>query len=392
MSGPVWIVVLVRSVTSSERRAGRERTSVTVSPRPLVLIVDDDDDIRRLMRLSLSKHFEVLEATDGLEAIALVTAHDVEVVVADVMMPGLSGIEAVPLLKGKARVPPRVLLLTALDDQEHRNRGLEAGADDYLIKPLDRRELELRVQLWVRLGRQERVIRQQLEAMSQLQAMKDDLTALLVHDLRNPLTGASAALQLLEATVPAAEREVLLLGKNSINRVMEGVSDLLKVRMLEKGELPLERGRCAPVAVARAAAAAVRAAALERALELNVEGPADLEVSADAKLLSRALENLIINALRHTRERVDVDVAADGPWVRIAVRDRGPGVPDFLKAELFDMFGSVKLKSSGGRRGHGLGLYLVRLVARAHAGDVEVSDRAGGGASFVISLPASLEK
>jgi signal transduction histidine kinase len=355
-------------------------------PKPLVLVVDDDEAIRRLVKLALVQRFDVIEAADAFEAIDLVGKHDVEVVVIDVMMPGMTGVEAVPKLKAKARGPLPVLLLTALDDQESRNLGLEAGADDYLAKPVDRRELVLRVQNFVRLRRQEQLIRSQLSALTDLQALKDDLTALLVHDLRNPLTAVKGAFQLLEENVVPEDRDIFRLGKSALDRVMEAVSDLLKVRMLEKGQLTLER---VPTVVSDLAANVIetlRAAALDGKVNVQLTGAGDTAIEVDAKLVKRALENLLINAFRHTAGVVDVSVIGDERGVTLIVADRGPGVPDFLKGELFDMFGSLALQKAGARRGHGLGLYLVRLVAQAHGGTVVVRDRAGGGAEFVVTL------
>ncbi|MFO0595057.1 MAG: hybrid sensor histidine kinase/response regulator [Myxococcaceae bacterium] len=357
--------------------------------RPRVLVVDDDEIIRRLVKVTLAQKYEVFEAPDAPTAIELVGQHDIEVVVIDVMMPGMTGMEAVPKLRERAKNPIYVLLLTALHDQQSRNQGLEAGADDYLAKPMDRKELVLRVQNFVRLGRQERLIRQQLESLSQLQALKDDLTALLVHDLRNPLTAVSSAFQLMESSIPESERELFNLGKNALKRVMEGVSDLLKVRMLEKGELQLERSTFEPKELAEEVVQTLKAAALDGKIDVAVVSPPGVTLNADAKLLKRALENLLINAFRHTRGKVDVIIEPTADAVLVSVADRGPGVPDFLKGELFDMFGSLKLKESGGRRGHGLGLYLVRLVARAHGGDVVVKDRESGGAVFQLSFPKS---
>ena len=355
--------------------------------KPLVLVVDDDESIRRLVRLALSQRFRVLEAESGVEALTLVEQNDVEVVVIDVMMPGMTGLQACPQLKAKARGPLPVLILTALDDQANRNAGLEAGADDYLTKPIDRRELVLRVQNFVRLRRQEQLIRQQLESLSQLQALKDDLTALLVHDLRNPLTAVKSAFQLMEPQIVEADRDIFLLGKNALNRVMEGVSDLLKVRMLEKGQLQLERSPTDLEDLANSVVTTLRTAALDGNIDVRVQATGDVTGSVDAKLLRRALENLLINAFRHTRERVDVEVTGTETQLTLSVCDRGAGVPDFLKGELFDMFGSLALQKAGGRRGHGLGLYLVKLVAQAHCGGVVVTDRPGGGAAFVISFP-----
>lgn len=357
--------------------------------RPTILVVDDEADLRRLVRLMLGPSYQVLEAGDANEAIALVAANDVEVAIVDVMMPGKTGIEALPLLREKAKRRLAVLFLTALNDQEHRNQALEAGADDYLAKPVDRRELVLRVQHFVRLGRQERLIREQLESLSQLQALKDDLVAMLVHDLRNPLAAVTSVLQMLEPKIPEHERELFLLGQKAVHRVLTGVNDLLKVRMLERGELPLERAPVDAASLVKQVVDTMSGTALSSKVEIGVDATPEVTLSADEKLLARALENLVANALRHTRQRIDLEVRAEGGSVTFAVHDRGPGVPDFLKAELFDMFGSVALKKAGGRRGHGLGLYLVRLVARAHGGEVTVHDREGGGATFALTVPAA---
>src|SRR2546430_1789074 len=115
------------------------------------------------------------------------------------MMPEQDGFPTCRLMKSEPRDPfLPIILVTALGEQEDRNRGLEAGADDFLTKPVDRRELLLRVRAFLRLREQEKVIRSQLEQMQRLQSAKDDLVALLVHDLRSPLAGIIAHLQLLQ--------------------------------------------------------------------------------------------------------------------------------------------------------------------------------------------------
>jgi two-component system, sensor histidine kinase and response regulator len=366
------------------------RHSSAREAKPLVLIVDDEAAVRRLLVASLRDRFEVMEAATAAEALEAVRARDVEVVVSDVMMPAMSGLTACPLLKAAARGPLPVLLLTALDDQQSRNAGLEAGADDYLTKPIDRRELVLRVQNFVKLGRQERLIRTQLESLSQLQALKDDLTALVVHDLRNPLTAVRSAFQLLAPHATEKERPLIDLGRHAVDRVMDGIGDLLKVRMLEKGHLTLARSRCALDQLAHETVHTLHAAAIDRHVEVSITAIGDVEAEVDQPLLRRALENLLINAFRHTRERVDLAIEGDAERMTLSVGDRGPGVPDYLKGELFDMFGSLKLKQSGTRSGHGLGLYLVKLVSEAHGGNVVVKDREGGGAAFVITLPRAV--
>jgi signal transduction histidine kinase len=121
-------------------------------------------------------------------------------------------------------------------------------------------------------------------------------------------------------------------------------------------------------------------------LHWTVEG--DTLATVDEKLVKRSVENLLSNALKYTApgSQVDVQVRNHAGQVEIEVADRGPGIPDPLKGVLFQRFGSVEAKRGNHRRGVGLGLYLVKLVAEAHEGGVSVHDRPGGGAVFRMRL------
>src|SRR5438874_8307428 len=167
-------------------------------PRPAVLVVDDETMNRSLFRATLGASCEVIEAASGRQALELLQKRRVDLVLLDVMMPEMNGYDVCKRIKELSTEYLPVLLVTALGEQEDRNRGLEAGADDFLSKPVDRRELLLRTRAFLRLREQEKVIRSQLEQLQRLQHAKDDLVALLVHDLRSPLAGIIAHLQLLQ--------------------------------------------------------------------------------------------------------------------------------------------------------------------------------------------------
>jgi len=127
----------------------------------------------------------------------------VDLVLLDVMMPQMSGMDVCRIIKraaGEGAYVP-VLLLTALGAQEDRNRGLAAGADDFLTKPVDRHELLLRVRSFIKLRLQDELIRHQLDELRALDALKDDLVSLMVHDLRNPLSGLVGFLDVMQAEV-----------------------------------------------------------------------------------------------------------------------------------------------------------------------------------------------
>ena len=345
---------------------------------------------RALIRGTIGGFCEVVEAGGGAEALETLKARPIDLVLLDVMMPQLNGYEVCQRIKAEAGEYLPVILVTALGDQEDRNRGLEAGADDFLTKPVDRRELLLRTRAFLRLREQDKIIRQQLEEVRRLQAAKDDLVALLVHDLRSPLAGIVAHLQLLAEELsgrPAADvQQAMRAADTALGRLEE----TLQIRLLEEGRLPVKRSPVQLDALVRDSVSPLEAIARRKNVKLtrNVEGEpmADL----DAGLVRRSLENLISNALKYTPSGGDVEVALrriDG-HVEIEVADRGPGVPDDVKPRMFEKFGSVEAKKGGMRKGIGLGLYMVKLVAQGHDGSVAVEDRPGGGSVFRVILGA----
>ena len=355
-----------------------------------ILVVDDDDLHRALVRSALEGMGLVLEAPDAEVALRVLKESPVDLVVLDVVMPGATGFELCRKIKELTGDKVPVLLATALRDREHRVAGLSAGADDFLSKPLDRAELRLRVDLFLRLRRQEKQIRQQLVELQRLDALKDDLVSVLVHDLKHPLSGVFAWLSLARDSAPAETAADLDLALADAGRVRDAVNDLLQIRALEQGQL---RPSCGPEpldALVAAAADSLRGAARERQLTLQVSAPSD-SAELDATLVRHALENLIANAIKFAPAGSAVEITATvaEDQVHVAVLDRGPGVPDQHKAELFAKFRTLDPAAARARRGFGLGLYLVQLVAEAHGGSAGVHDRPGGGAAFELTLPRS---
>ena len=370
--------------------------------RRRVLVVDDDAPNRALLEAFLEREHHVLQASTGPEALDVCGREPVDLVLLDVVLPGLGGFEVCRALKARAERYLPVILLTGLADQEHRNAGLEAGADDFLGKPYDRRELLLRVRAFLRIREQEARIREQeerlraqLDALSQLQALKDELFALVVHDVRNPLTGALGYVDLLltEVTRRGDERlarwaEKALEGARKVEEVLASV---LEVQLLESGSVPVRRTRTTLRPIVEDAVSSLGGVAAGNSVQLNVQAEHDAAIEADARLLRRAIENLLANALKYSPPRGAVDIAirrADR-WIELTVSDRGPGIPDHLKEVLFQKFGSVEARSGQARRGHGLGLHLVKLVASAHGGSSGLSDREGGGTTFTLRLPTA---
>jgi two-component system, OmpR family, sensor kinase len=218
-------------------------------------------------------------------------------------------------------------------------------------------------------------------------ARQRDFVADASHELRTPLTSILANLELLETELEGERREMAESALRSSRRMRRLVADLLLLARADAGrEAPL-----APVdlsAVAREAAAEASALSSDHPLSLDLPRPVTVNGVADD--LHRLAGNLVENALLHTPPGTPVTVSArrDGDSAVLEVADRGPGVPEELRERVFDRFASGAGDGAGGR-GSGLGLAIVKAVADAHGGTVELSVADGGGARFVVTLPAT---
>jgi two-component system sensor histidine kinase/response regulator len=376
----------------TDERVGR-REAVRGLERPVVLLVDDDHRNLALARAHLEAEYDVLEARSGPEALAICGARNVDLVVLDLMMPGMDGFEVCRALKERgSRDFLPVLLVTASAEPEDRHRGLEAGADDFLGKPVNRQELRLRVRNFVTMRRHQQLLLAQYEELRSLSELKDDLVTLMVHDLRNPLTGVLGLLHILELDVEDPQlRADVEAARASAEKLRETLDDMLQVRLLEEGRLELSRSSEEVASLVGAAIASVEGAARLARLELLQALSPGLIVNGDCRLLRRAIENLLTNAIKFSPagESIGVETQLAPGRLEIRVVDRGRAVPPESRDRLFDKFGGTLAQRPSDRRGYGLGLYFVRLVAEAHGGRVSVAEREGGGTIMSLSLPQS---
>lgn len=363
--------------------------SVEAQEPASVLVADDEPSNRTLLRQVLARgDYRVREAEDGFAALRCAREERPDAVLLDVMMPGMDGFQVCRTLKADpelAAVP--VVLVTSLDGREDRLQGVEAGADDFLVKPIDPREVLFRVRNAVRTHRLFREVEDSYRRLHELESLRDNLTHMLVHDFRSPLQSVLGYLRLLR--MDAVERltrdETGFLDRamSCAELLTEMVGATLDVSRMEGEGMPLNRQPMVLSDVARRAAADVAGIAQETPIRIEEHG--ELRVEADPDVVRRVLMNLLANALKFSPPGEAVVVYVDGN--RVEVHDRGPGIPADERERIFDKFVQLKAWEDGGRHSSGLGLTFCQLAVQAHGGRIGVDCPPQGGSTFWFTLP-----
>jgi signal transduction histidine kinase len=349
-----------------------------------VLVVEDNADMRSYLQRRLAEHFRVVTCCNGREALERIAEQAPDLVLADVMMPEVSGVELCQRLKEDrttSGIP--VILITAHRDMDRTLEGFRSGADDYLTKPFNFQELLARIQVQLRLADMARQL-----ARQQKGEVLNLVAAGLAHEVRNPVnailnaagpladllqlpptdeTRAGAA-ELLEAIRESAQRIDLLVGDVlGVSRPHpEETASWSVAEALESTLRLLRCKHCQPISVHRTFAH--QAAVFGRTSQLN-----------------QVLLNLLDNAVRAAGPGGTVWVTTDqsNGTFRLRVRDNGPGVSLALRERIFDPL----FTTSAAKGSTGLGLYITRRIVTEHGGRVEVRSPAEGGAEFIVELP-----
>lgn len=367
---------------------------------PRILVVDDSFEHRMVADGFLSSAgYRVSHAGSGEAALAAVEADPPDLVCLDVRMPGLDGIAVTQAFRADpATLHLPVLILTADTDPQTQRQALAAGADDYLVKPLRRVELLLRVRALLRiqsltrdLRRQKRRTEQQRDQLVDALQLRQQLFAMVVHDLKNPLAGMRGNLGLVRrsAGLSPDQQEALTDVDEAAEWMQRMVLQILDLTRPDGVGIEVDcEAVDAETLLARVASSARRQLAeLDRRLEIQVVEGAQT-VWADPGLLRRLVANLVDNAGRFAPRGTAVRVCArlcEAGW-RLEVDDEGPGVEPDKRAVIFDPYTRLERSS---RQTRGLGLAFCRLAAEAHGGRIGVTDRPGGGARFWVELPAA---
>jgi signal transduction histidine kinase len=364
--------------TEEFMRAGPSRAA------PLALVAEDNPDLRALLADVLAARYRVHAVADAEKALELAPELKPDVVVSDIAMPGMTGIELTRALRAleETRTTP-IILVTARGDVQTVLEGFDAGADDYLTKPFHGRELLARVEVHLRV----RQVLKQLAHQERLAAL-GVVAASVAHNVRNALIPLTSGLPAVRDRVSAAfdepTREMWEIMESSAERIEQLSTDLLDLSRIDRSTL----GRFEP---GKGLAASVRlvSAKLPSSVQVTTEVDESVTMFGRPGDLNHVFLNLIDNAARAVGEKGKIRVRGrreNGVYI-IDVSDSGAGVDPEIAEKIFEPFVTTR----GVGEGTGLGLAIARDVVEQHRGKIEVGPSDLGGASFTIRLPLNNE-
>ena len=386
-----------------------------------VLIVDDERRNRELLEVMLKPEgFLLQSAASGEEALAMVARQPPDLILLDVMMPGMDGYEVARRIKSDlAAVSIPIIMVTALDDHKARVLGLGAGAEDFLSKPVDRAELQVRVRNLLRLKAYSDKLRATLAA---LESSNDQLAGALAeagearlmaehannaktvflramsHELRTPLNAISGYTEILELGIrgvvnPEQVKDLARI-KRAADYLLRLINDILTIARLE-GARPLDVISIPVTAVLAEVEGLCALQARANGLTLTVT-PCERElfVAADAERFQQILLNLVTNAIKFTPAEGSVAVTCDDDagMVRVRVSDTGVGIRPADIDRVFEPFIQIdRHLTTATQQGVGLGLSISRELARAMRGSLTLESVEGVGSVFTLTLPIASE-
>jgi two-component system sensor histidine kinase/response regulator len=359
-----------------------------------ILVVDDQPANLQIVGAVLGNlGCEIIPASDGATALKRVALRMPDLILLDLLMPGMSGCEVCVQLKENPEwkdIP--VIFLSAADDKDLIVRALDSGGVDYITKPFNQAELISRVRTQLAL----KTARDQLK---QLAEDKDELLGILAHDLKNHLGGMNMSAELLRNRIEHFRDERLTRLSENILRSGAQLLAFLKEFLANASTDNIFTPKLGVVNLVEIAGAVVQQyqeTAQRKRLEIQTDFPATaVNVLADASALDQALDNLLSNAVKFSPLDKIIFVSirlTKGNRVECVIRDEGPGFSAEDKVRMFRRYGRLSARPTGGEPSTGLGLSIVRKVVQAMSGELLCESNPGQGATFTICLPRPVSK
>lgn len=342
--------------------------------------------------------YALAEGDSGERALVLYEQFKPDLVLLDVMMPGIDGFETCRRLKKiyGSRCAP-IIFITAKSESDDVVEGLGAGGVDYLPKPFKAKEVLARIRS--HLHNQALVEQQKLlvEQLSQANAEKNKFLGMAAHDLRNPLASIRGLTEFLRdgsvGPLNADQQDLIETIHGASQSMLELVNELLDVATIEAGELKMHLDAVDLAALIGKSVGLMNMEAAKKKTVLNfAPGSTVPKLMIDSAKMRQVIDNLLSNAIKYSPPGAMITVMLSADEARgtctFAVQDQGPGIPEGERDRLFKDFSRLSVRPTGGEKSTGLGLAICRKIVEAHHGTISAENLPTKGCEFRVVLPA----
>ncbi len=389
---------------------------------PDILIVDDIEHNIFTLRSLIESHFEanIIEATSGEQVLRILNERSIDLILMDVMMPGMDGFETARLIKNRPKttnIP--IIFISAFDPTKKLlEKGLAAGGFDYLTKPIDDNQLVYRLKMYLRFITHEYMMNLHLRELNQklieeieerkvteetlhiskeklkaANASKDKFFSIIAHDLKNPFNGIIGLSTLLiddyDSFAIDEQKEFIRDIKTTAENTFRLLQNLLDWSQTQTGKVHFEPALFHLTEISEEIVDLVKTSAGNKNIRLDSTVPVDIEVYADKNMIHTIIRNLLLNAVEFTRcgGMITLSARNAGTFAEISVTDNGIGISPEIQKKLFCIDCNVVSYGTEGEEGTGLGLILCKEFIEKNAGAIRVESEVGIGSTFTVSLP-----
>jgi len=367
-------------------------------PIPTVLVVDDNPKNVQIIALLLRElKYKIIIAVNGKSAIDLVERARPDIILMDVMMPGMDGFEACQIIKTKPEnenLP--VIFLTALSEKVNIVKGFEAGGVDYITKPFNKEELISRIKTHLELKFARDEMQKMTNHLVELNSIKDKMFSVIGHDLRSPLGSIKMTLDFLKSDT--GQQYKIEDFRNSVNLLAQTTDEvfgllenLLGWAKSQSGNLSVIPEEIKVCDLVNSVYLLHKGSFMQKKLNFENKVADSTMVCADMNMLKTVLRNLLSNAIKYTPEGGAIIVESNelNENTQIIVTDTGVGIPAENLSKIFDEKQHLSTYGTNKESGSGLGLILCQSFVKSNNGRLMVESGQGKGSSFIVELPSA---
>ncbi len=360
-----------------------------------ILIVDDTPANIDVLDQFLEKEgYKISVAQSGEAALELITRALPDLILLDVMMPGINGFETCRRLKAKKETQDiPIIFITAKNETADIVKGFSLGGVDYITKPFNQEEVCARIGLHLQLQHLMKALEEKNSKLTELNDLKNKFLGMASHDLRNPISSIQGFSKILldhGASLPEETKQEFLQSIHKVSQEMLVLlEDLLNISIIESGKLELRLKPGSLKQLVEERIRMYRILADRKNIKTHLEIEDIPEFRFDPNRMGQVIDNLLSNAIKYSPSGKDIYIWLEQKEnrVKFSVRDQGAGISPEDQDKLFKHFQKLKTKPTADEPSHGLGLAIAKKMVEAHKGEIKVDSHSGSGATFSFEIP-----